>query len=441
MKWLAALFFVSVLCYFSGCDINGKHGNGGGDLSRFDRSVENELHQSLENFEEFFSNTIIDSSDELDRLSPVARSNRSTLKLRSVTIKASGAMLGQDDPLTALIDVWVLSVRLREYFEDGLGSTSFEPNQEVLIEAFDKIHRQVENIGLEYLTKEQFEMARHKVYEFAKANPVRAGLKETVLFATETYEGQGNPFEEIVAFPLIPITTMVNGMAAAGTGPGKISASVDNFADTIEAFPESARWQLLMLLYDIEKLDSVKSTVESLSEFSKSTSRLADSAEKLPEGFRAEFSNLLVEIEKMSPNIRKMTESAEATSDNIKEAIEGGGELAVSLTKMCEKIELAAGAWQGAADSTGTAVSRMIELRQAGDLSDEVNPYFNVYMETARELSSVADKLPGVLLGVDTLTKKLTQRIASLIALFFAVMLAYTVVLLRLRKNGKTKSV
>ena len=60
----------------------------------------------------------------------------------------------------------------------------------------------------------------------------------------------------------------------------------DDFFAVVEAFPESARWQLLMLLYDIEKLDSVKTTVESFQKFSKSSSRLADSADKLPEKLR-----------------------------------------------------------------------------------------------------------------------------------------------------------
>lgn len=435
MRWQFALLLVVLAFVFSGCDHNGSNGKNKKTISAVDHHSESDLRQSLEKYGEFFANTITDASEELDRLSGSSRPNRSTLKLRSVTIKASGAMLGQDEPLTAFVDAWVLSTRLSRYYQQGHGSKSFEPSQHVVVDAMKKIESAIENIGLEYLDNGNFETTRKKVHEFANANPIKRGLKETVLFASESYQGQANPFEEILILPLLPLT-VVNGVSEGVTGAGKIADSADHVADVVEAFPESARWQLLMLLYDIEKLDSVKSAIGSFSQFSKSSSRLADSADKLPEKLRIEIVELLKEVEEKSNNIRKTIDSADRTASNVKQALDSGDKLTKSINEMTEKIALTAKAWKGAADSTETAVTRMIEF--SGPEEEKID--IDAYRQTVVQLNALADKIPAVFDHANQLTKKLTRRIAALIFLTFAMTIALTIIIIRTKTQQNTHS-
>ena len=431
MRWQFALLLVVWAFIFSGCAHNGSNGKNKKNISAVDYHSVSEMRQSLDNFEEFFANTITDASEELDRLSGSSRPNRSTLKLRSVTIKASGAMLGQDEPLNAFVDAWVLSVRLSSYFQNGFGSKSFEPNQNVVVNAFNKIETAIENIALEYLDNGNFETTRQKVHEFAKANPIKPGLKETVLFATEAYEGQANPFEEILILPLLPLT-MVKGVSEGVTGAGKIADSADHVADVVEAFPESARLQLLMLLYDIEKLDSVKSAIGSFSQFSKSSSRLADSADKLPEKLRIEIGELLKAVEQKSNNIRKTIDSADRTASNVKQALESGDKLTKSINEMSTKIAITAQSWKDAADSTDAVIERMIEFSGPDDKKIDID----VYRQTAVELNVLADKIPAVFDHANQFTKKLTRKIAALIFLTFAMAIALTIIIIRTKTRS-----
>jgi len=436
MRWQFALLLVVWAFVFSGCTHNGSNGKNKKTISAVDHHSESDLQQSLEKFEEFFANTITDASEELDRLSGSSRPNRSTLKLRSVTIKAAGTMLGQDEPLTAFVDAWVLSARLSRYYQQGLGSKSFEPSQHVVVDAVKKIESAIENIGLEYLDNGNFEMTRQKVHEFAKANPIKRGLTETVLFASEAYQGQANPFEEILILPLLPLT-MVKGVSEGVTGTGKIADSADHVADVVEAFPESARLQLLMLLYDIEKLDSVKTTVESFEKFSKSSSRFADSADKLPEKLRMEIVELLKEVEEKSNNIRKTIDSADRTASNITQALGAGDKLTKSINEMSEKIALTAQAWKGAADSTDAAVSRMIQFSGPEDKKVDIN----AYRETAVEMNVLADKIPAIFDHANQYTKKLTRRIAALIFLTFAMAIALTIIIIRTKTRSASAGI
>ncbi|MBW8016616.1 MAG: hypothetical protein FVQ82_10540 [Planctomycetes bacterium] len=429
MKWLVALCLLVLTFLFFGCGRNGSNGENKNSISGVDYYSESELRQSLDKFEEFFASTITDAADEIDRLSGDSRPRRSTLKLRSAAIKASGAMLRQQDPLTAFVDIWVLSARLSRYFQAGNGSRSFAPNQHVVIEAVKKTESRIESIAQEYLDKENFEKTRQKVHEFAKTNPIKPDLKEIILYASQAYQGRPNPFEEIITLPLLPLT-MVNGVTETVTGAGKMAKSADHIADTVEAFPESARWQLLMLLYDIEKLDTVKTTVKSFEGFSKSASRLAASADQLPEKLRLEIVELLKQIEETSPNIRKTLQSASNTTGNIKEALKTGGELTRSINLTSEKIQLTAAAWQSAARATDAAISRMIEFRGP----DEEEFDIAAYKETARQFNDLAGKIPEIFQQADKFTKKLTRRIAFLIVIFFTMTIALTLTIIRKQK-------
>jgi hypothetical protein len=431
MKLLVVLCLIGFTCCFLGCTRSDNAGKNGDTISYTDHNTEDELRESLENFEEFFVKTITDAADKLDSLKKSRRPDRSTLRMKSLFIRASAAMLTQEEPMIALIDIWGLSARFSGYYQDGHGSKSVQPNQSVIIEAARKIESLIENIALKYLNKENFAKTRQKVHQFADANPIKPAMKETILFATKSYEGRSNPFEEIITLPLMPLV-MVNEVTDGVTGAGKISKSTDHIADIVEGFPESARWQLLMLLYDIEKLESVKSTLGSFSQFSKSTSRLTSLVDQLPEKLRLEFSELMKEIEEKSQYINKMLLLTADASDNIKEALKTGDELTMSINKTSEKIQLAATAWQGAADSSAAAISRMIEL----DGPDHTNVDMNVVRQAAVEINSIAEKIPEIITHADTLIGKIIGRIAFIIILTFATIFAFTFFVIRLSKRN-----
>lgn len=292
--WVMVFMVIPVLLY--GCDQGQFRPFRKAPLPPSDQISKEELRHALDNYEEFFIHTVKYVSNELDELSPKARTHKNTLNLRSHSIGACRTMLEQEEPLVAFIDSWVLSVRLTEYFETGEGSDLFVPHQEIVIDATKKIQSHIESIGMDFLDEKTFITTRENVYTFARDHPIKENFAESVIFATKPQEGQPNIFDDAINISLVPFKA-VEGVAQGVVGTHKLSDSANHFSDVVEGWPESARWQLLLLLYDMQKMDMVKSVLADMSEFSNSSSRFADSAEKLPEQLRQQLSILIEEID------------------------------------------------------------------------------------------------------------------------------------------------
>ena len=288
--WVMVFMVIVVLLY--GCD----------QMQRRDEIIISEqlskeqLRSVLDNYEEFFIATVKNVSEQLDELMPNTQNYKSTLHLRDHTISACRTMLEQDDPQVAFVDSWVLAVRLAEHFKSGQGSDLFGEYQGLVVDAAGQIQEHIERIGKEFLDAKTFITTQDKVYEFGRKHPIGKKYAESIVFATEAENGQPSPFESIVSLPLAPFK-LVEGATQVVTGTHKLSDSADHFSDIVEGLPESARWQLLLLLYDMEKTDMVKSALASMNEFSNNSSRLATSAEKRPEQLRLELSTLIQEFE------------------------------------------------------------------------------------------------------------------------------------------------
>ena len=100
-------------------------------------------------------------------------------------------------------------------------------------------------------------------------------------------------------------------------GTRKLTNTAEHFSDVIEDMPESIRWQLTLLLDDMERLETIKSVTNSMAEFSKSSSRFADSTEKLPEQLRKEISMLIEDIDVKQTNLQATIDRVGAIVDDV----------------------------------------------------------------------------------------------------------------------------
>ena len=299
--WVMVFMVISVLLY--GCDQQQGCMSSRDDTVVSEQLSKEQLRSTLGNYEEFFIATVKNVSDELDELMPNTRNYKSTLHLRDHTISACRTMLEQDDPQVAFVDSWVLAVRLGEYFKSGQGSDLFGEYQSLVVDAAGRIQEHIERIGKEFLDAKTFIVTRDKVYEFSRTHPIGKKYAESIVFATKPEDGQPSLFDDVINISLVPFKA-IEGVTHGVAGTHKLSDSANHFSDVVEGLPESARWQLLLLLYDMERTDMVKSTLASMNEFSNSSSRLADSSEKLPEQLRQQVSILIEEIDTKQSNLQ-----------------------------------------------------------------------------------------------------------------------------------------
>jgi cytochrome c556 len=449
--WVMVFMVVSLLLY--GCDqLQGRMSSGDSIVISEQLSKE-QLRSALDNYEEFFIATVKDVSNELDELMPDTRNYKSTLHLRDQTISACRTMLEQDDPQVAFVDSWVLAVRLAEYFKSGQGSDLFGKYQSLVVDAAGQIQEHIERIGKEILDAKTFIMTRDKVYEFVRKRPINKKYAESIVFSTKSEDGQPSPFESIVSLPLVPFK-VVEGATRGMVGTNKLSDSADHFSDIVEGLPESARWQLLLLLYDMEKTDSVKSALASMNEFAQSSSRLADSAEKLPDQLKQELSALIQEIDNKQANLQATLEKTEKTAAAIERALSKASDVAGSIEQTGNSVNQAATAWEKAAIATKEVLSEVGNIGSPGKGTDAKPPFdINDYRDTAETVSQTVSKMQELTVEVHKLieseqlqeysseprkiTNLLAWRIAQLVALIFLLALAYRFVTVRFINKPK----
>jgi|GEM_PF-3218316 len=78
------------------------------------------------------------------------------------------------DPYAALIDTWVLTVQMRDYFATGPGAGAFGEGQAVALEAAEGMERELAGIAALALGDDGVAAVRHDVYGWAQDHPVQS---------------------------------------------------------------------------------------------------------------------------------------------------------------------------------------------------------------------------------------------------------------------------
>ena len=440
---LYAVLLMLIPVLLNGCDQWQGRRSSEEDIPISEKLSKEELRNALSNYEEFFIATVKNVSDELDELMPDAENHKKTLHLRDNTISACRTMLEQKDPQAAFVDSWVLAVRLVEYLDSGQGSDLFGKYQSLVVDAAGQIQEHIERIGREFFHTKIFITTRDKVYEFSRTHPIGKRYAEAVVFATEAKDGQPSPFEGILTLPLVPFK-VVEGATQGVTGVHKLSGAADHFSDVVEELPESTRWQLLLLLYDMEKTDTVKAALANMNEFAESSSRLADSAEKLPVQLRQELSALIQEIDDKQTNLQTTLEKT--------------GKTAAAIERTGNSLNQAATSWENAAAATKEALAEVGKIKPQVKDAD-AKPSFNIndYRDTAETVSQTVSKMQELTVEVHKLieseqlsqyslmprkiTNLLAWRLAQLTILTFVLALVYRILVVRFVNRSKSKTI
>ena len=114
----------------------------------------------------------------------------------------------------------------------------------------------------------------------------------------------------------------IEGVDRTASAVNRFTDTAERFSDIVSELPESSRWQLQLLLYDLEETDMTKSFLASIAQFSESSSRLSKSVEELPKQLREALSQFTEETDEKQENLRKTLEQAEKTTLAINNALQ-----------------------------------------------------------------------------------------------------------------------
>lgn len=239
-----------------------------------------ELRSNLNEFEYYFTSTIEAAVDELNAQTQNVQSRKSALRFQMHVIPTCRTMLNQEDVRRALVDVWVLTTRMVFHFEDNPGTESSGASQTVLIEASKKLLERARLLAKKFLPEKCYLKCDESVRNYARANPVKCEYSGLMVHATETGDGHKSLLDVIIDIPLAPFTMGKGIDEKIDQGVSAIrdfTGVADRFATDVKYLPESTRWQMLMLVYDLQKEFDLPALQGRLDGLSQSANNLASS--------------------------------------------------------------------------------------------------------------------------------------------------------------------
>ncbi len=435
---ISIILVVLLLFFVEGCGPKDLRTIGSGMTPTKGQISKQELREQLNKFREFYKAVLRQVSNELNERVPSTRTEKTTLQMRARMVQGLNAMLDNEDSTVAFIEVWSLCVRFRKYLEEGEGSALFGEAHEVARNGAKRVEAEIERIGLIFLKNEVFEATRKNVIEFAHNNPIKGTFSNIIVYATEVQKDQTNPFLSVLKIPMTPFRA-IEGVDRTASSINQFSDTAERFSDIVAELPESSRWQLQLLLFDIEETNMVKSFLNSLSQFSESSSRLEKSVEKLPEQLRKQLTQFAEDIDSKQANLQQTLQQAEKTSIAVNNTLEKLNQATSSFDAAVKDVTETAQAWETAAKATGEVVQ---EFNKNKSSQKKASP-FNIkdYHDTAVQTSQAANDIKALLAEIEDLMETrrynpllnhLFLRAGGLIVLIFVLAILYRIISFRI---------
>lgn len=445
-----------ILLSFSGCGRSSKQSLSNGVKLPGRKLSKVEVKDTLRRFEDFFLTKTEEAAAEIYSLATTSRMQKTALLGKTRTAYALSSMMVQENPIASLFDTWCYCVRLREYFETGDGNRLFGDHQSVALDAAKENEAEIELVVKTLLGDKVFADTREHIRSFARSRPIKGTFSNMVVHATRVEEGTKGPLGKVLAVPMAPFKAL-EGVDRTPTAINRFTDTAAGFSDVVEEFPESARWQLLLLLYDLQETEMVESLLASMSEFSKSSAQIADSAEKLPKQLSDNLSKFVDEIDSKQGNLQKTLEQASKTATVIGGTLEEVGEVSDSFGQTANRVNEAAAAWEKAAVATGQVIKEFAKDEEATEEAESEEPFdIKDYRATAEVVSVSVSDLRKLLAEIREFAKSdefdelasfgigMSSRIIWRAALFavvvFVLAVAYKIIAVRITDRGNRES-
>ena len=438
---LIIMVIMGILSLFllQGCGSKGGRTIGSGMTPKTGQISKQELRERLDKFREYFKSTLRQVSNELNERIPSTRTEKTTLQMKARMVQGINAMLDNDDSIVAFIETWALCTRFRMYLEEGEGSSLFGDAHQIAINGSKRLEVEIQRIGVIFLKSDVFEAARKNVTEFAHNNPMKGTFSNVIAYATEVQKDQPNPFLSVLKIPMTPFRA-IEGVDRTVSAIHQFSDTAERFSDIVAEMPESTRWQLQLLLFDLEETNMTKSFLSSLAQVSESSAKLEQSVQKLPEQLREQLTQFVEDVDKKQAALQQTLQQAEKTSLAVNDTLEKLDKTAGSIDVVVKNITETVQAWQTAAKTTGEIVQEFNKIKSS---PQKEAPPFKItdYRDTAQQTSQAANDIKALLAEVDDLMESrryssmlngLLLRAAGLVVLIFVLAVLYRIISARL---------
>jgi hypothetical protein len=221
---------------------------------------------------------------------PLIKSNSLMWKINAE--QAVQNTIFQSSPLVAMVDTWVLTAQLTEFYETGAGKNLFFKQQKLAIETSQALQSQFEQIAKGFLSNAAFNQNKEFVTQYVQNNPL-----QDITFNRKSAFLDWLAFREITQFEAIN---------TFGSAPEVMSDMADRMAMISEQMPKILGWKVeLYSLHSNLNAEQIQQTLLSISETSTKFQQLMLDS---PEMMQTLAINMRQEI---SPLIQQLSDAAD----------------------------------------------------------------------------------------------------------------------------------
>jgi uncharacterized protein YukE len=309
-----------------------------------------ELRDELNRFEYIFMTAMKQGAEDMEKDPVSRRIKRTNIQMQSRVTEALHAMLASDDPVVAFFDTWALIIRLRLYLEEGQGKRIYGELQQAAIAFISLTEIEIERIGQLLLKPDQFEEVKRNLEVFAFQHPITGTYANLVVYATQERKEEAGALIRTLSIPMAPIRAM-EGVDNTATAIHSVSDSVDRFTNAAEQLPESARWQMSILMDDFEESEISKSFLTSLNEFSQSSAKFVEVLDSMPAEIRTELLTALEASDESQQQLRATMQTAVEAASQLEKTMAEFQKTTMAVDQTAAQATNAGVAWKDASDS------------------------------------------------------------------------------------------
>ncbi|WP_368483155.1 chemotaxis protein [Shewanella sp. UCD-KL21] len=198
----------------------------------------------------------------------------------------------QASPVAAMLDTWVLTEQMKQFYETGAGSELFGEQQQLAIDTSDKLAVQFASTVKGFISSQKFKNNQAFVSQYVAENPL-----EDITFTRTTAFNAWLAFSNISEFEAI--TTF-------GSMPEVMSDMSDRMAMTTEQMPKILGWkaELYALHADVSAAD-IELALKNISETTKKFQQLM---QQTPEMMTMLASDMRVELAPLLDQLSDVTD-------------------------------------------------------------------------------------------------------------------------------------
>jgi hypothetical protein len=385
----------------------------GGDAGA---ATASELRTALGVWASSFASLVTAASDRIRSETRDRDARRHTLlwQLRMIPLARQAAF--RPDAQEAYVAALAVATVQRTYLTVGEGAVLFGEQQPIAVGAAQQLERDLLELGNTFLSAEQLARLRQEVDSLAAQHPIRG-----VFAADALVQGFSDPkvrgmFAWVVDLPMVPFRAL-SGVSDTAQAVHAFNETAREFTETVSELPHLTRWELELLLYDAEELESVDRALAAAESFASGAERISHVAATLPDELGAELAARL--------------EDSRAAIAELDAALARAEGLGGPLQHVADRI----------ADASAQWTSLLAEMR-ADDRGGDGRPFdVREYESAAARIADASREIRALVAelnqldpaGVEALVDRATWRIALLIGVFFAGLAGYRVLASRLR--------